>query len=376
MSKRSIVFAIAFFYSLQIASLSYLNSTLLSQHYSSRVVSVLYFVASALSLFVASRAPRLMKKIGVINTAYCALGISIVFLTSIGHVAGGYTLALAFVGYFALISTGYSVLDVVLEHYSPPAQTGAIRGVYLTVTNSAWVIGMILNGIVLKTHAIEIVYSIGSIFLCLCILLLSRLGHVFHKKKHAEFNIRHALHTIITHVRFRRIFLCALILQIFFATMVIYSPLYLGQFVPLRSMTILFGIMLLPFVLFQYIGGKICDHLHYEKRFIVFGFIIMAMATIVFISLPWTTPLFLFGLVLFVSRTGAAIAEVAIESAFFRRVTDEDTAIVSIYRSIIPFSYIIVPLCALLLFSSYGIMFCILAVVLSSTSLFIAHHQL
>ena len=57
-----------------------------------------------------------------------------------------------------------------------------------------------------------------------------------------------------------------------------------------------------------------------------------------------------FAIILFLTRVGASIIEVGVESKFFKVVTTKDTALISTLRMTMPLAYIIAPMTGALVF--------------------------
>jgi MFS family permease len=95
--------------------------------------------------------------------------------------------------------------------------------------------------------------------------------------------------------------------------------------------------------------GKLSDKIG-EKKILIFGFLISAFFTtlIPFITEP---KIWLWALVLFMTRIGAACIEVMSESYFFKNVEEEDDDEISFFRNTTPLSFVIAPLAALLVLS-------------------------
>jgi predicted MFS family arabinose efflux permease len=87
----------------------------------------------------------------------------------------------------------------------------------------------------------------------------------------------------------------------------------------------------------------------------------MSTATFIFAKLG-AASLFSYALVLFLTRMGASVLETMCDSAFFKQVSDSDSAVISVYRNMMPFAYTIGPLLAGAIFaiSSYQTLFTIL----------------
>jgi MFS family permease len=101
---------------------------------------------------------------------------------------------------------------------------------------------------------------------------------------------------------------------------------------------IIFTIMLTPFVILSFPLGKLSD------KFFISAFFTMLIPFIV------EPKLWIWALVLFATRVGAAIIEIMSESYFFKSVTEENADIISFFRNTGPLSYIIAPLIALPIF--------------------------
>ena len=125
---------------------------------------------------------------------------------------------------------------------------------------------------------------------------------------------------------------------------------------------LMFTIMLLPFLLFngQLVFGRQKTG---EKEILTIGFIIMAVAT--FLIPIISAPIFwIWAVVLFVTRIGASLVEIASESYFFKHVKEKDVGEISVFRMVRSFSYVLAPLIAIpvIYFSSYSTSFYFLAI--------------
>lgn len=133
----------------------------------------------------------------------------------------------------------------------------------------------------------------------------------------------------------------AFILSFFFALMVIYTPIYLRELgMTWADIGIIFTIMLLPFVLLQYPIGMLADKKLGEKELIITALCLMAPSVLIIYFLS-TTDVLIWGLVLFMTRIGAAMMEVLTDSYFYKRIDAEDVAIIDFYRTSQPLGYII-----------------------------------
>ncbi len=112
--------------------------------------------------------------------------------------------------------------------------------------------------------------------------------------------------------------------------------------------------MLLPFLLFELPIAWLADARFGEKEFMVAGFIILAIATF---SIPLAAGFSMLGwaLLLFASRTGAALVEASSETHFFTRVSAADAGVIGLFRMTRPLSFVFGPLLGILLLPLFGL---------------------
>ena len=122
--------------------------------------------------------------------------------------------------------------------------------------------------------------------------------------------------------------------------MVVYSPIYLNKVIGFdwKEIGIIIVIMLLPFVLFEYPLGKLSDHKYGEKVIMAIGFGIMGLSTIL-ISVISLKILFVWSMIFFVTRTGASMGEIMIETYLFKSIHAKDSQVLSAFRISRPASF-------------------------------------
>ncbi len=351
MKHLRLVFAASLLFSIHTALLAYANSSMLSQFAPARIVSVVYTLASILSIVLVISAPRILKRIGNRKTTTWTLLLAMFLLGSIS-VATGNTVLVLFVVYFSLNAVVLYGLDIFLEHYSKASNTGNVRGLYLAMSNIGWVIAPTISGILETRYGFGALYALAACMVALTALVVWISQRKFVDKHYNKSHFDDGFKVLRRNKNIRTIALLNLILQLFFVMMVIYSPLYLTGVVGFswKTLGILLSIMLLPFVLFPYPAGYVADKYLGEKELLIGGFLISAAATLFFAQVA-TVSFAFFALILFTSRIGASIVEAMCESYFFKQVTDEDTATISIYRNMLPVAYTVGPLIGALLFS-------------------------
>ncbi len=367
---RPILFA-SFFFSLHLALVAYINSSVLGTLLSPKGVSLVFIASSCLSLLLVRRAATLVQKFG--NVLYMAsiLGLSIILLLVLAISHNSTFAILAFIPYFALNSLILYGFDVFFEHFSKRKKMGGTRGAFLSLNYLAWI------GMPAFVGFLESRYGFGVIYLFAAFAATTAFATIFFKEQHyhdtkyVRVSLRHMLRTLLRRSPVRTAIVINLTLQFFYVWMVVYCPLYLYRVIGLGwdKIGIIFSIMLIPFVIFEYPTGRLADKYLNERPLIAVGFFIMGTATMIF-SLMNNVGIAGFAVILFMTRMGASIVESANECYFFRNAPSTDTMTVAVYRNMTPLAYTIGPLIALLIIgtSRYTLLFFILGLIMLTSS--------
>lgn len=353
-----ILFFASFFFSFHLALLSYLNSSVLGLHVSDVQTTLAYTVSSTLSLVLMFVAPLLVNRFGARRFLLLGLVCGTTLLVLLGILTQHIGFVWIFVLYFSLNTLVWYAFDLVLEHYSREHNTGNIRGLYLNINNVGWVIAPLVASLVTIRLGYSGAYLLASLSLFVAFAIASRTARIPRSAHHPKLYLHQAFAELVKHPEARRLVSLYFVLQFFFAWMVIYMVPYLTDLgFGLRTIGCILSVMLLPFVLFQYGVGKLADRYKNERSIIILGFCIMGLATLL-LALPdsfvLTPSAAFFAIVLFLTRVGASIIEVGVESKFFKEVSEKDTAIISTLRMTIPLAYIIAPLLGALVFATGG----------------------
>ena len=92
----------------------------------------------------------------------------------------------------------------------------------------------------------------------------------FKDPKYVKMSMFKTLKTFLKNKGLKKVYLINLILKFFYAWMIIYTPIYLHEYMNLGwdKIGIVFTIMLIPFVILQYPMGKISDKIG-EKKLLI-----------------------------------------------------------------------------------------------------------
>ncbi len=335
------------FISFHYALIIYINSSYLAGFFSEGQISALYIIGAIVNTALLLNVSKILEKIGAYR--FTIFIIVIEFVSTIGMVAFSSPLwiGLWFLVHTIAISILYFNMDIFVEIVcTDESKTGSIRATYLTMANITILVAPIVVSVLLWQGAYEYVYIVSAITLIPLYYFLGRFKTLKESKiKHIQ--IRETLAEYIKSKDLYNIFVSNFLLQLFYAFMVVYVPLYLEKYIGFSwtEIGIMFTIMLLPFVLFELPLGELEDGMYGEKEFLTIGFIVMGLSTL-FISFITLKNFWIWTTVLFITRVGASFIEISTESYFFKKVNQDKTDVISFFRITRPLSFVIAPLLA------------------------------
>ncbi len=348
---RRFIYLAGFFLIFSAALSYYVNSTFLAGLVGAKRVGLVYAAAALLAIISLIAAARLARRFNLLWPSR-VLGLTLT--------AGYLGLALAarsptiqiqlqlafFLIVYATIVTLSFWLDLQLESRSRDAETGRIRGGYLTVINAAILLAPFVSGATLAYgQNFRLIYGLGALAtLPLLYLLFYRFAE--QPRLLAGPSLRQKL----ADSNLRRVLGLDFLLNLFYFVMVIYLPLYLHETLDFgwEKIGAIFTIMLLPFVLIQYPLGWLADRRWGEKEVMIAGLAIAGLATLPIAWLDSRSWLVWAGL-LFATRVGASAWEAMKESYLFKHVTAADRAVIGLSRLTSPGAYLIGSLASFLL---------------------------
>lgn len=334
------IFALGLLFSLNVALTAYINSSFIEQNLGGSWVGIMFVLASIVTLLCIEGMPRIVESLGNETAFLISLSLGLVGTTLL--FAGGFWVAVGFVLYITANNLVFFTLDIFLRHFSTRETTGTLRGTYLTLTNLGWLAAPFLAGYLTKHYGFLPVYMLS--FTMVAIVSIAALFALkeFRDAPYFKVSIMRSIVNALKREDIRDILGAQFLLQLFFAIMIVYAPLYLTTVVgfDFQKLGIIFTIMLLPFVLFQYPLGRLADKRYGEKELLMTGFLVMIISTVAF-ALYGGTSLAIFAAILFMTRVGASTTEIMIETYFFKSIKVEEPELVSTFRSMIPLAYLI-----------------------------------
>lgn len=338
------ILVIGFVYTLHLTLPIYISSSFLGQYATASGIGIIYTVSALATAIGFLSMNRILTRFGNRTTTLWLVGIQILLFWGIIHSEIPWLIATFFILETAVVAMIGLSMDVFLEAYSDVQHVGGIRGLYLTITNTAWILAPLIGASIVDGDQYKRIFmaSFGLLFL-LFYLVRKNFTH-FHDPKYPRISVAKTIEHISHNSDLVKVFSANIILQTFYAWMVIYSPIYLHEHLGFAwdEIGIMFTIMLLPFVIFELPLGKLADRGLGEKEIMSAGFIILGAATYA-LSFISAHSVFLWALALFITRVGASSAEVMIETYFFKKIAVRESNVLGVFRITRPFAYIIAP---------------------------------
>lgn len=346
------LYFLSFLFTLHIAISTYVNSTFLTSIIKEDYVGLLYTISSVLIIILLAKSSRILKNIG--NRRLTLLFLIFNFISLIGLILSKNPLIImgSFILFMATNTLVYFCLDIFIEHFSDPKKTGTIRGFYLTIVNSAYVISPLIAAALIGIGGYKFIYLAAIILVFFMAIGLMFSVKTFEDKKYKIESIIKTYQYIKKDKNMFSIISINFLLQFFYAWMVVYTPIYLYSHLNFNwdQIAIIFSIMLIPFILLGLPIGVLIDKFKLNKKILLFiGFLIISLST-ASISLFSSSQIMTWAIILFITRIGASIIETTSEIYFFEKINDKDTNVLSLFRDLFPLAYIIAPLIATFIF--------------------------
>lgn len=350
------IYLSVFFLSLHYAITIYIDSSFLSGHFGARTIGLIYTLGSLCTIVTLSVIPRVLRRFGNYLTTLFFGGAEILILLTLPYLSDPILLAFFFIMHANIVTLLLFSFDVFTESSSKDETTGTTRGIFLTTINFAIVLGPIMGGLFITDGEFSKVYTLSALFMLPALLVAMLHFRNFKDPKYHELKWKEAVKEVWRDKDIRFIFGANFLLQFFYSWMIIYLPVYLNTHVGFSwsEIGVIFGIMLLPFVLFELPLGEIADKRLGEKEILIAGFFIMAISTFS-LSFITTADLVVWTILLFFTRIGAAAVEIMSETYFFKKISAGDTNTLSSFRHTRPLAFVAGTLSASVFLSFFDI---------------------
>ncbi len=327
-----VTYMMTFLFALHYAIPVYATSSYLHTYFNSSIVSAIYVAGSILALIASISIAKSIKKFHTYGFTFGIVLAEIVIITIFGHTQNIYLLPVFFIIHFVLQVLLNISLNIFIENFTIHAKVGSVRGLFLAIFNLAILISPFIGGVILKHSSFATLYTVSACMLIPYLFFLHK--YLKHMKEPAyhQINLLEAVTKVMGNKNLRAAFIGELVVQAFYATMIIYSPLYLVAIgIPLTTyMMIILPLALIPLVVLPYEIGYLADKKIGEKEMLIIGLLILTITTFLFVVIS-TKTIWIWVLLLLLSRVGASFVETMSFSYYFKKVGAEDPSLTALF---------------------------------------------
>lgn len=338
-----ILYIMTFFLALAGSLPAYIQSSYLENSVGLSAVTWFFVIANFISILSILVFPKFIKKIG----NYLSAGIiSIIFFIALAGLSASTAYVSLFI-FFILMQLALNLIwinmDVFVENFSKNSSTGQTRTIYCTIINLAWIISPSLSALLISKSNYQLVFLISALCVIPFLIILASSEKIIKDKiSRKKISLEKAVKQMFGNKDLRGVVFLSLFLNVFYNMALVFVPIYLHQNLGFSWYQLgwMFSLMLIPFILVEVPAGIIADKYIGEKEMFYAGFAIIISCLCLFSVLKLSNP-WLWALLLFASRVGAALVEAMRETYFFKKINANDIDKINIFRATIPFGHLL-----------------------------------
>ena len=171
---------LGFFFALTAALPAYVNSEFLSQFVGTKSVGIIYAVSSLIALVLFTKIGKLLKQFGGYKIALTLAIVGFVSLIGLTFVREPLFITLFFIAFDIMAIMLYFTMDIFLETSLQDRVTGTVRGTFLSINNTAWIMAPILAGLIVSHNSYWKVYLASAAVLLPVIIIIVNSFRGFH----------------------------------------------------------------------------------------------------------------------------------------------------------------------------------------------------
>lgn len=338
------------------SSLIYVTSDYIKRSTGLEHTGSFYVVAYIVVFLILFYFHRIVNRIGKIRLFLYIQLLKIGILSVLVFLPDSYSGAVLLSVYMVFSYLTWVEMDSILESFSIDRMSGRIRGLYLFMSNIGYMIG------VFSVTQILDKYSFSGVFLFTMIVSAMLFTLTLIKLKNIKENLREVLspQKLVKKVFHNKdvfnIYLVSISLEIFYAVVVVYVPLYLIYEIGFNwsQVGVMFVFSQIPYLLLQYPAGYLADKKFGEKELLIFAILLTSLSTfcIYFIS---SASVFAWTIIMILIRVGPSIFEIMKDSYFYKKVDGRDLDMIDFFRTSGPIGVVFGTLVSLITLSFFEI---------------------
>lgn len=304
-------------------------------------VGLFYLFSYVIVLFILINMHKLVRSLGKSRIFLFAVLIKIIAAFLLIYFTPSFWCIIFAAFYLIFAGVEWTALDVILESFSTDKFSGRIRGLHLTILNLGFLFGPLISVKLLdKFDFYGIFFTLFFFNILVFIIALIGLNHVDHRFNH-NFSALEVAKRMFHRKEIARIYYISFVLELFYALMIIYVPIYLTDLgFSWDDIGWAFTVMLIPFVILQYPAGYLADKKWGERKFLIFSLVVMLISTLV-VFFTSSKSVAVWAAILFFTRIGAALIEILRDSYFYKKIDAQDVDLIDFFRTAMPMGFIV-----------------------------------
>jgi len=334
------VYALAIIFSYHTLLVAYNTSSFLGEFVSPSTVGVLHSAGALGAIGVFILFPKLLGRFGNVTMGITVMGLAVAFLLIMALASSPLLIIIALALFLVVNPLTYLVIDVFSETLIGKSEgdTGKKRGLTLSLMSAAAVIAPLTMGWLMGANNdyTQLFLGAAGIGLVFIALLVGVFRH-FYDPSYENIPLKPLMSDAWQNKNIATVIAAHFLLQLFFAWIIVYVPLYLLTELAFtwQEIGVIIAAGLMAYVIFEYPIGIVADKYLGEQEMMSIGFLIVA---ITFAALGFVGTLGVIGLMalMFINRIGASLVEVTTESYFFKQIEGKDASLMSVFRLLRP----------------------------------------
>ena len=176
-----ITYLATFFYALHFAITLYIESSYLSAFFPEKIVGLIYIIASAFSILAVVKLPKALSVYGNYKSTLVLIFLEVVSLLGLIVASSPYSAVLFFVAHQILLVMLFVSINIFLESFSTDESTGRTRGTFLTILNTAILLGPLVGSGFLEDSNFDTIFMLSALFTFPMFILIA-----FNFKKYSD----------------------------------------------------------------------------------------------------------------------------------------------------------------------------------------------
>lgn len=332
----------AFILTLHIAFIIYSGSTFLAGIFGSEYIWIIYSLGAFFTISLNFSISSLLKTFHIEKINNVVLILAGINLVSLSFTNIPFQIFISYILYLALAEYLVTMSSLMIEDLSKNSVTGSIRGHFIMMQSLAYIVSPFFTALVINYFGLSNIFLVGGIFVFLSLVYFKVNVKSVPSVTVSDSKFWATIPKLWKNYDVRTSIFVFIAMNVFYVCTTVFIPFKMESVgIPFTTyLSVLLPIALLPFLFMPTILGHVEDAMKNEKQFIIFSMVGLIIILAIF-ALTNTNLIWVWAVILFISRVFASILETSVNSYFFKKISGSDTAVISIFQSASPIAYLV-----------------------------------